>query len=73
VRGTTPPLQDTTETDDVPPSLVPETANDFIVRFGGEGRRRLTFRIPKITIPIFSKGGYYNKGVKTSCPPRGGW
>lgn len=73
VRGTTPPLQDTAETDDVPPALVPETANDFIVRFGGEGRKRLTFRIPKISIPIFSKGGYYNKGVKLSCPPRGGW
>jgi hypothetical protein len=73
VRGTTPPLTDTAETDDVPPSLVPETASDFIVRFGGEGRKRLQFRIPKISIPIFSKGGYYNKGVKMSCPPRGGW
>jgi hypothetical protein len=73
VRGTTPPIQDTAETDDIPPALVPETANDFIVRFGGEGRKALTFRIPKINIPIFSKGGYYNKGVKLSCPPRGGW
>jgi hypothetical protein len=73
VRGTTPPIQDTAETDDIPPDLVPETANDFIVRFGGEGRKALTFRIPKITIPIFSKGGYYNKPAKTSCPPRGGW
>ena len=73
VRGTTPPLEDTTETDDVPPSVLPETANDFMVRFGGQGRKRLEFRIPKISIPIFSKGGYYNKGVKMSCPPRGGW
>jgi hypothetical protein len=70
VRGTTPPIEDTTETDDVPPSVLPETANDFIVRFGGQGRKRLQFRIPKISIPIFSKGGYYNKGVQMSCPPR---
>ena len=73
VRGTSPPLEDTTETDDVPPSVLPETANDFIVRFGGQGRKRLEFRIPKISIPIFSKGGYYNKGVKMSCPPREEW
>jgi hypothetical protein len=73
VRGTTPPLSGTIEPNDVPPSLIPETVNDFIVRFGGEGRKSLTFRIPKISIPIFSKGGYYNKGVKLSCPPRGGW
>ena len=73
VRGTTPPLGGDAEPDNIPSELIPETENEYIVRFTGTGRKRLEIRIPKITIPGFSKSGYYNKRVKFGCPPRGGW
>ena len=73
VRGTTPPLGGDAEPDNIPSELIPETENEYIVRFTGAGRKRLEIRIPKITIPGFSKSGYYNKKAQMSCPPRGGW
>jgi hypothetical protein len=73
VRGTTPPLGGDAEPDNIPSEFIPETENEFIVRFTAAGRKRLEIRIPKITIPGFSNGGYYNKRIKFGCPPRGGW
>jgi ribosomal protein S3AE len=73
VRGTTPPLGGDAEPDNIPSEFIPETENEYIVRFTATGRKKLEIRIPKITIPGFSKSGYYNKRVKFGCPPRGGW